>query len=263
MSAEKRLLLLFAILCLSIIPIQCAITLPDDGYIQVKVASVDAAGDAKLSLDSPISRVLFNSCKNSIGRTSGIQPNFVANTNLIFSALTSNNGITIKSTDSNRCRVTHPSRNKWTLGFEDGDDGDFNDFVIDVNLKKPPTCTLNPPNRIIMPFEGYVLAELVSINADNDATISIKKPTHALIWPSAQHAVGGNDDLGSFNKCAELVFSLATIGNVPGAPGGKEYLSTDPNHCRITHSGNNRWELNWEDGTDNDFNDFVMLVSLS
>jgi hypothetical protein len=267
MSAEKRLFLAFAILSVLIIPTQCAnapITLPEDGYIQAKVASVDAAGDAKLSLDSPISRVLFESCKSSVGKTSGIQPNLIANTNLIFSALTTwDQGMTIKSTDSTRCRVTHPANNKWILGFEDGDDGDFNDFVIEITFKKPPTCALNPPNRIIMPFQGNVLADLVGSDADNDAVISLTKPKHMLIWSSAQHSIGGNVDLGNFDKCSELVFSLVTVAGTPGAPAGKEYLSTDSKHCKVIKSGNTRWELSWEDGTDNDFNDFKMQISLS
>jgi len=261
MSTKKGLVLAFVILSMLIIPIQCAITLPEDGYIQVKVASVDADGDAKLSLDSPIGRVLFDSCKSSIGETSNIRPNFMANTNLIFSALTTFNGITIKSTDSSRCKVTHPAINKWILGFEDGNDRDFNDFVIEVTMKKPPSCNLNPPKRIIMPFDANVLAKLNSVNADNDAEISLTKPKHALIWASAQHSVDGESDLGKFNKCAELEFSLVTAGGVPGAPAGKEFLSTDSNHCKVTRIGNTLWELSWEDGTDNDFNDFKMSLS--
>jgi hypothetical protein len=261
MSIEKRLVLALVILSMLIIPIQCAITLPAEGYILVKVASVDAAGDAKLSLDSPIARVLFDSCKNSIGETSNIKPNFMANTNLIFSVRTTwNQGMTIKSTDSNRCRVTHPANNKWILGFEDGDDGDFNDFVIEVTLKTPPSCTLNPLNHIIMPIQADAMTRLDSVSADNDAKISLTKPNQALIWSSTQHTEGPDTTkaLGNFKKCAEVEFSLFTVGGVPGAPAGKTFLSTDPNHCRITRPDYSSWQLSWEDGIDNDFNDFVM-----
>jgi len=114
------------------------------------------------------------------------------------------------------------------------------------------------PTIIRLPQSGLVRVSVLSSEADCYGPFALESPISQVILPNYEE-VGAHREVGRFTCGTELVFSI-TPSNFCGP--GNTYLSTDPAHCRVTRTGAMSWILRWEDWTDGDFNDTVILIEL-
>ena len=71
--------------------------------------------------------------------------------------------------------------------------------------------------------------------------------------------VGDAREIGHFETGTGMTFYL----RVPGPDGNYlEYLSNDPDHAQVVQKSANEWTINWEDSTDDSFDDLVVRVTV-
>jgi hypothetical protein len=113
--------------------------------------------------------------------------------------------------------------------------------------------------HLYVPQTGTVRVSWVSSSANCPGDeFGLMIPGNLVIFTSyttPQAAV----DIGYFQQGEEIAFYI-----VPGGScGSTRYESTDPSRARITQVNSTPYRIAWEDGTDGDFNDLIVDVTVT
>ena len=107
---------------------------------------------------------------------------------------------------------------------------------------------------IVLGTTGNILATVIGADAGFGSDFGISSPTSSLLISNATFNVGTTAPVGTFNAGQELVFYLSTPAF------GTTYLSTS-DHAQVAQLNPWQWQINWEDSTDFDFNDLIVVIS--
>jgi murein DD-endopeptidase MepM/ murein hydrolase activator NlpD len=118
-------------------------------------------------------------------------------------------------------------------------------------------------SSIILPRDSQVTVEFISSDAECIGSLWLHAPTEMMIFEDYTYQVNVAYLIPQrFPAGTELIFRLLP-GNYCGDIGAFRD-STNTDHAIIEKiSGEDAWEIYWEDYTDEDFNDLILRVSLT
>ena len=106
---------------------------------------------------------------------------------------------------------------------------------------------------VFLPRDGTIVVEthrsLTALSIDD---LSLSQPVSQFLIADAAH-VSTTVTVGTFTAGTQLVFSLHSSFT------GQDYLSTG-DHTIVLQDGSDRWGIGWEDWTDFNYSDVVMVV---
>jgi len=122
------------------------------------------------------------------------------------------------------------------------------------DITKMKIATTGAP--IILPHAGTVRVTILYSDTSCPGSFGIYSPINRELWWDYRVSVGQIKEVGLFDAGTELVFYIAVRGWC------NSLFYSNGSHCRVTTLGDGKWQLNWEDWTDWDWNDVVMKVEL-
>jgi len=124
------------------------IVLPANGKVVVNFVNTDTACTGDFGLYSPQQVLIYPDYLYYKGVPFPLPGYYTENTELVFYIIPRGvvcPGNTYLSTDPNRARITHPTANTWVIAWEDWNDGDFNDLIVQINFQPGITPFLDLP----------------------------------------------------------------------------------------------------------------------
>ena len=113
------------------------IILPADGQVVVNFISTSASCTGDFGLYFPETISIYPDYLYYQGLPFSLPNYFSKDTELVFSLSPRDfcTGGPYLSTDPNRAQITQPDPNTWIIAWEDYNDGDFNDLIVQVNFQ--------------------------------------------------------------------------------------------------------------------------------
>ncbi len=113
------------------------IILPADGQVVVNFVSTSAACTGDFGLHSPQEILIYPDYLYYRGLPFPLPDYYTQGTELVFYITPRNfcSGGPYLSTDPNRAHITHPDADTWIIAWEDWNDGDFNDLIVQVDFQ--------------------------------------------------------------------------------------------------------------------------------
>jgi hypothetical protein len=124
--------------------------------------------------------------------------------------------------------------------------------IVALSCALPAPAAADPVPTITLDRDGPVTLLVQSKSAVHVLGLAVASPSPAAICSDCRG--GETGQLGTLGRGTEVVLRLED--------GEKTFLSTDPAHARIDHSGGT-WRIGWDDSAgDGDFQDLVVTVAI-
>ena len=206
------------------------IVLPADGTVTVTHISYNSTCSGDFGLSSPQNTPIFNNYGAYSGGPYTITPSLAAGTELVFYAQQYCSGIKNLSTDPSHARVIRIDASTWRIGWEDWNDGDFNDLVVEVHYS----------SSNIDDEDGDAIPDYIEINGydhNNDGEIDVNlaemgaSPRHKDVfvhvdWLESPNAAGHSHKMKPYTlETLVNAFADAPVQNPDGKPGIKLHIS--------------------------------------